>query len=43
MLFFIVLFLSGDACSDDKDGDLILNNFDNCPVLANREQADLDS
>lgn len=32
----------GDACDDDWDNDTVLNDFDNCPLVANADQADLD-
>ena len=32
----------GDVCDDDKDGDTILNADDNCPEIANEDQADFD-
>ena len=32
----------GDVCDDDKDGDTILNDADNCPTIANTDQADAD-
>jgi hypothetical protein len=32
----------GDACDIDIDGDGIVNGADNCPLVANRNQADTD-
>ena len=32
----------GDVCDDDKDGDGKLNTEDNCPDIANADQADAD-
>nr|WP_281168643.1 thrombospondin type 3 repeat-containing protein [Gilvimarinus chinensis] len=32
----------GDACDDDRDGDGVSNNADNCPDTANGDQADAD-
>ena len=34
---------TGDACSDDNDGDGVLNDADNCPLFSNAEQIDTDS
>ncbi|REE80358.1 gliding motility-associated-like protein [Lutibacter oceani] len=31
-----------DMCDDDLDGDGVNNNLDNCPTVANTNQADLD-
>ena len=33
---------SGDACDDDRDGDGVLNQDDNCPNADNAAQEDLD-
>ena len=32
----------GDACDPDRDNDTVLNAADNCPDIANTDQADLD-
>ncbi len=32
----------GDACDPDRDGDLLLNDADNCPEVANPGQEDAD-
>ena len=32
----------GDVCDDDLDGDLVINDVDNCPEVVNVEQNDLD-
>ncbi len=32
----------GDACDDDMDGDGINNVEDNCPLMSNADQADMD-
>jgi hypothetical protein len=32
----------GDPCDSDKDGDGILNDADNCPLVANPDQLDID-
>ena len=32
----------GDACDSDMDGDLVPNDADNCPRLANADQSDND-
>lgn len=33
----------GDACDEDMDNDGIVNNPDNCPLIANPDQADSES
>ena len=33
----------GDACDADKDGDSVMDNVDNCPLVANPSQLDTDS
>ena len=32
----------GNACDDDADNDHVLNLSDNCPLVANSDQADSD-
>lgn len=32
----------GDLCDDDIDGDGVANDYDNCPYVANVDQADDD-
>ena len=34
---------SGDACDTDKDGDGVMDDVDNCPLVANPNQLDTDS
>ena len=34
---------TGDACSDDNDGDGVLDGADNCPLVSNADQVDTDS
>jgi hypothetical protein len=33
----------GDVCDPDKDGDGVANGVDNCPEVANSDQADSDN
>ncbi|MEW5797318.1 MAG: thrombospondin type 3 repeat-containing protein, partial [Candidatus Zixiibacteriota bacterium] len=33
----------GDLCDDDDDGDTVADATDNCPTVANTDQADLDN
>ena len=33
---------TGDVCDGDDDGDGIVDGVDNCPAVANADQADLD-
>lgn len=35
-----MIFFSGDACDEDDDNDSIIDDSDNCPLVANDDQKD---
>lgn len=38
----VVCFISGDACDSDDDDDGVLDRDDNCQLVPNPTQRDLD-
>lgn len=43
MQIILAFFFSGDNCDDDKDGDGILDDEDNCMYVPNKDQEHKDN